>query len=136
MYVCMYCFNVVRCFGSSQIIGAMILGGVLAKEDDGITNPLSFIFFPIIVHAFDILVSSLGIMTVRANSRDEDPMAPMKRGTPHTYYIYIFSVTLVRACKLNSGIAGRSTSYPRENIEISKSRQKEACKIYSNIEFY
>ena len=36
----------------------------------------------------------------------------------------IFSVTLVIACIFDSGIAGRSTSYPRENFEISKSRQK------------
>jgi len=36
----------------------------------------------------------------------------------------LISVTLVIACKFDSGIAGRATSYPRENIECSKSRQK------------
>ena len=42
----------------------------------------------------------------------------------------LLKVTLVRGCKFNSGIARRSTSYPRENIELSKSRQKP-CKNYS-----
>ena len=49
--------------------------------------------------------------------------------------IQIFSVTLVKVRKFDSGIAGRSTSYPRENIEISKSRQKLG-KIYIIISEY
>ena len=64
----------------------MILGGALAKEAE-IETPLAFIFFPIVVHAFDIVVSSVGIMTVRASKGDADPMSPMKRGGD---YLFIF----------------------------------------------
>ena len=49
--------------------------------------------------------------------------------------IWLLSVTLVIACKFDSGIAGRSTSYPRENIEISKSRQKLLKRIYYKSEY-
>jgi hypothetical protein len=27
-------------------------------------NPMSFVFFPIMIHAFDIIVSSVGIMSI------------------------------------------------------------------------
>merc|ERR1712178_92646 len=40
---------------SAEIIGAMILGGVLAEEGK-IENPERFIFFPLVIHALDILV--------------------------------------------------------------------------------
>ena len=46
-------------------------------------------------------------------------------------HIYIFSVTLVIACKFDSGIAGRASSYPRENIEISKSGRSLKTSIIS-----
>lgn len=71
---------------AAEIIGAMILGGVLAKESS-LENPLPFIFFPIVVHAFDIIVSSVAIMTVKATKDDKDPMEPLKRG-------YLVSVIL------------------------------------------
>jgi H(+)-translocating pyrophosphatase len=71
---------------AAEIIGAMILGGVLAKESK-MENPLPFIIFPVVVHAFDIVVSSIGILSVRASGDDTDPMRPMNRG-------YIVSVVL------------------------------------------
>jgi len=77
---------------SAEIIGAMILGGVLAQEAH-IENPERFVFFPLVIHALDILVSSLSILTVKVdpNSKvpleQQDPMVPMKRG-------YLVAVTL------------------------------------------
>lgn len=83
--------NVGDCAGSSadifesvaaEIIGAMILGGTLAKEG-GIESPAAFIFFPVVVHAFDIIVSSAGILAVGDGSTPNasaDPMAILQRG--------------------------------------------------------
>ena len=48
---------------AAEIIGAMILGGTLAGEV-GMKNSMSFVFFPIMIHAFDIVVSSCGIMNL------------------------------------------------------------------------
>jgi hypothetical protein len=41
----------------------MILAGVLASEAR-VPNPTAFIFFPVMVHAIDIIVSSIGIMYI------------------------------------------------------------------------
>jgi inorganic pyrophosphatase len=78
---------------SAEIIGAMILGGVLAKEAQ-IDDPVFFIFFPVLVHAFDIIVSSIGILSVTAGDdteADPDPMTPLRRG-------YIVSCGLAICC--------------------------------------
>lgn len=48
---------------AAEIIGAMILGGTLAKEA-GIESPAAFVFFPVMIHAFDIVVSSVGILSL------------------------------------------------------------------------
>jgi len=50
---------------AAEIIGAMILGSTLADET-GMThkNATKFVFFPLIVHAMDIFVSSAGIAFV------------------------------------------------------------------------
>ena len=80
---------------AAEIIGAMILGGALAKEA-GLSNPAPFLFFPVVIHAFDIIVSSVGIFSVRISKRDDEdaaqgkevnPMTPLKRG-------YVVSISL------------------------------------------
>src|SRR5262249_16597561 len=48
---------------AAEIIGTMILGSTLA-HDANIPNAEPFIFFPLVVHALDLVISSLGIMTV------------------------------------------------------------------------
>jgi len=77
------------CVGSSadvfesvgaEIIGAMILGGRLAR--DAGSNPAPVVFFPLVVHAIDLLASSLGILYVSrdrvvALERSEGEYAPM-----------------------------------------------------------
>ncbi|DAZ94687.1 TPA: hypothetical protein N0F65_000002 [Lagenidium giganteum] len=71
---------------AAEIIGAMILGGTLAKEAN-MQYPIAFVFFPIVVHAFDIVVSSIGIMMVTSPSEAESSRAnhnPM--GTLQTGY--------------------------------------------------
>lgn len=49
-------------------------------------NPVKFAFFPIMIHAFDIVVSAVGIMVVKAGPRDDEegfeanPMDSLKKG--------------------------------------------------------
>ena len=70
---------------AAEIIGAMILGGTLAREG-GLESPSAFIFFPVVIHAFDIVVSSAGVLAVgdgtRARPGDAtgNPMAVLQRG--------------------------------------------------------
>jgi H+-translocating diphosphatase len=48
---------------AAEIIGAMILSGSLAREAR-LTYPSAFVFFPVMVHAFDIVISSVGILAI------------------------------------------------------------------------
>ncbi len=69
---------------AAEIISAMILGGTLAtqcklsrEETEG------FVLFPLMVHAFDIIVSSIGIFSISGRDSPglmEDPMTILKRG--------------------------------------------------------
>ncbi|CAN1299022.1 Pyrophosphate-energized membrane proton pump 3 [Linum perenne] len=60
---------------AAEIISAMILGGTMAK------NPSGFILFPLVVHSFDLIISSIGVLSIRSTrssgvkSAIEDPMA-------------------------------------------------------------
>lgn len=68
---------------AAEIIGAMILGSTLATEAkmDNL-QAAKFVFFPLVVHAMDILVSSLGIAFVgyTQDSADADPMKQLQKG--------------------------------------------------------
>jgi inorganic pyrophosphatase len=48
---------------AAEIIGAMILSGSLAREAR-LTYPSAYVFFPVMVHAFDIAISSVGILSL------------------------------------------------------------------------
>lgn len=84
--------NVGDCVGSSadvfesvaaEIIGAMILGSTLASET-GMEhrNAAKFLFFPLVVHAMDIIVSSIGIafVGISRDSADSNPMKQLQKG--------------------------------------------------------
>lgn len=68
---------------AAEIIGAMILGSTLAEEA-GMNHKIAakFVFFPLIVHAMDILISTGGIAFVGAtrDTADADPMKALQRG--------------------------------------------------------
>jgi len=67
---------------AAEIIGAMILGSTLATEA-GMDNYIAtkFLFFPLIVHAMDIIVSSIGIAFVGGqNTADSNPMVQLQKG--------------------------------------------------------
>ena len=63
---------------AAEIIGTMILGAALAEEAR-LPHPEPFIFFPLIVHSLDLVVSGLGIVLVHARDSNDDPIDAMKR---------------------------------------------------------
>ncbi|KAL3808547.1 hypothetical protein ACJIZ3_007457 [Penstemon smallii] len=94
---------------AAEIISAMILGGTMAKRCK-IEDPSGFILFPLVVHSFDLVISSVGIFSIR-NTRDsvvlgaiEDPMAILQKG---------YSVTIVLAV-LTFGLSTRWMLYTEE----------------------
>jgi H(+)-translocating pyrophosphatase len=74
---------------AAEIIGAMILGSTLSTES-GMSSSVAtkFLFFPLVVHAMDIIVSSVGIayVGVSKHSADGNPMKQLQKG----YLISIF----------------------------------------------
>ncbi|GBG34727.1 Pyrophosphate-energized membrane proton pump 3 [Hondaea fermentalgiana] len=74
---------------SAEIISAMVLGGTLAMDCDmTATETRGFVLFPLLIHAFDLIVSTLGVLTISdqgdtmvTSARNlEDPIAILKRG--------------------------------------------------------
>lgn len=78
---------------AAEIISAMILGGTMAQRCK-IEDPSGFILFPLVVHSFDLVISSVGIFSIRGTCDTgvigamEDPMAILQKG---------YSVTIVLA---------------------------------------
>uniref|UniRef100_A0A7C8YEC4 H(+)-exporting diphosphatase n=1 Tax=Opuntia streptacantha TaxID=393608 RepID=A0A7C8YEC4_OPUST len=76
---------------AAEIISAMILGGTMAQQCK-IEDPSGFILFPLVVHSFDLVISSVGIFSIRSTREVgkpvEDPMKVLEKG---------YSVTIVLA---------------------------------------
>ncbi|NLT36957.1 MAG: sodium-translocating pyrophosphatase [Methanomassiliicoccus sp.] len=64
---------------AAENIGAMILGAAIF----GLTGNIDWVFFPLVVRAFGLLASLVGIMMVKLKNEDEEPMAALNRG----YYV-------------------------------------------------
>uniref|UniRef100_A0A2N9I0I3 H(+)-exporting diphosphatase n=1 Tax=Fagus sylvatica TaxID=28930 RepID=A0A2N9I0I3_FAGSY len=94
---------------AAEIISAMILGGTMAQrcKIEGKYYPSGFILFPLVVHSFDLVISSVGILSIRgtrdsgSKSPIEDPMAILQKG---------YSVTIVLAV-LTFGLSTRWLLY-------------------------
>ena len=82
---------------AAEIIGTMILGAALAEEA-GIAHPEPFIFFPLLVHSLDLLVSGVGIMLVRPRSDSEDPIVSMQRS--YAVCMLAASIGFCAACRI------------------------------------
>ncbi|XLR17748.1 hypothetical protein HN51_064484 [Arachis hypogaea] len=78
---------------AAEIISAMILGGTMAQRCK-IEDPSGFILFPLVVHSFDLVVSSVGIFSIRG-TRESGVMAPIE--DPMTILQKGYSVTIVLA---------------------------------------
>jgi len=74
----------------AENIGAMILGVAMAK----VTGYDSWIFFPLVVRAWGLIASIVGLMSVRMR-KGEDPINPLIRGYAVTF---ILSVISLAAC--------------------------------------
>ncbi|KAG2619830.1 hypothetical protein PVAP13_3NG147200 [Panicum virgatum] len=100
---------------AAEIISAMILGGTMAQRCKiealfVIADPSGFILFPLVVHSFDLVVSSVGILSIRG-TRDpglispiEDPMSIMQKG---------YSITIMLAV-LTFGVSTRWLLYTEQ----------------------
>ena len=97
--------NVGDCAGSmadvfesiaAEILGTMILAGSLSHETglDAATTQ-SYIFFPLVIHALDVVVSSAGISIVKYRPSDSSPLSAMKRGYLLTAFLATILFTIV-----------------------------------------
>jgi K(+)-stimulated pyrophosphate-energized sodium pump len=67
---------------AAENIGAMILGATLGLSNPGAFGPAAVVglmLFPLVVRAFGLIASIIGILIVRARE-DEDPMNALNRG--------------------------------------------------------
>lgn len=70
-------------------------------------DPSGFILFPLVVHSFDLVISSVGILSIRSR-RDsgmigalEDPMAILQRGYSVTIFLAVVTFGLVKVFRVN-----------------------------------
>jgi len=61
---------------AAEVVGAMILGVALAT----VSGNNAFIFFPLVITAFGLLASMIGIACMQPNERTTDALAIMNRG--------------------------------------------------------
>eukprot|EP01012_Entosiphon_sulcatum_P011273 TRINITY_DN1678_c0_g1_i1.p1 TRINITY_DN1678_c0_g1~~TRINITY_DN1678_c0_g1_i1.p1 ORF type:complete len:799 (-),score=101.98 TRINITY_DN1678_c0_g1_i1:157-2520(-) len=107
---------------SGEIIGAMILGADLAEKAN-LPNPVAFMFFPVLIHAFDLIVSSIAVLLTRPKriseivreddaekGKDslgnwEDPMDCLKRGYVIAMVLALIAVGALSRLMLHSNEA-------------------------------
>lgn len=64
-------------------------------------DPTGFILFPLVVHSFDLVVSSIGIISIRGTRESgvkigiEDPMAILQKGYSVTIFFAVLAFGLV-----------------------------------------
>uniref|UniRef100_A0A7N0RGI4 H(+)-exporting diphosphatase n=1 Tax=Kalanchoe fedtschenkoi TaxID=63787 RepID=A0A7N0RGI4_KALFE len=81
---------------AAEIISAMILGGSMAQRCK-IEDPSGFILFPLVVHSFDLIISSVGIFSIKgtrdssSKSLVEDPMAILQKGYSITILLAVLT---------------------------------------------
>lgn len=102
--------NVGDCAGSmadvfesiaAEIIGTMILGAQLCKVAH-IKNVEGFIFFPLVIHSFDLIVSAVGICIIRwGPSGADDPLKLMRRAYGVTAVLALIAFYFVTATMLD-----------------------------------
>ncbi len=70
---------------SAEIIGAMILGVALFRASGGDieSRDIAWIFFPLVIGAFGLLASIVGVLFVRPRGHIDDPMGELNKG----YYV-------------------------------------------------
>jgi H(+)-translocating pyrophosphatase len=99
--------NVGDCAGSmadvfesiaAEMIGTMILGSTLAHSSKMGDATIGYVFFPLVVHACDLLVSCIGIWNVDPKNDQEDALVSMKRG--YTFAALTAVVCFMLTCRV------------------------------------
>ncbi|KAF9617542.1 hypothetical protein IFM89_037354 [Coptis chinensis] len=73
------------------------VGDCAARGADLFENPSGFILFPLVVHSFDLVISSVGILSIRgtrnpgAKTLIEDPMAILQKGYSITIFLAVLT---------------------------------------------
>ena len=103
--------NVGDCAGSmadvfesiaGEMIGTMILAGTLGEKCNlPVAQAQLLIFFPLIIHSLDLIVSVVGIFLTLPRSNNEDPIVPMKRGYSVALIIAVVCYVIVCYTMLN-----------------------------------
>ena len=84
-----------------------------------LADPSGFILFPLVVHSFDLIVSSAGLLSIRGSresglkASSEDPMAILQKG----YSITIF-LALIAFVMVSPGLNDPTKSFYFESFEI------------------
>ncbi|CAM6037711.1 unnamed protein product [Sphagnum compactum] len=83
---------------AAEVISAMILGGTMAKRCK-LEDASGYILFPLVVHSFDLVVSAIGIASIKS-TRDpssksvvEDPMVILQKGYSITLGLAVLAFT-------------------------------------------
>lgn len=65
------------------------------------TDPSGFILFPLVIHSFDLVVSSIGILSIRGTRESgiknpiEDPMSILQKGYSVTIFFAVIAFIAV-----------------------------------------
>jgi K(+)-stimulated pyrophosphate-energized sodium pump len=90
---------------SAEFIGAMVLGVALfrAAGGDPASKDVAWIFLPLVLGAFGLICSLVGVWSVRPTANPGDPMAVMNRGFYVTAALSVVALFAVCAWMLDEG---------------------------------
>jgi K(+)-stimulated pyrophosphate-energized sodium pump len=90
---------------AAEFIGAMVLGVALFKASGAGagSNDVAWIFLPLVLGAFGLLCSIVGVWSVRPSANPGDPMAVMNRGFYVTAGLSVVALFAVCAWMLDQG---------------------------------
>src|SRR5438093_1187983 len=90
---------------SAEFIGAMVLGVALFKAagGDAGSNDVAWIFLPLVLGAFGLICSLVGVWSVRPSANPGDPMAVMNKGFYVTAGLSVVALFGVCAWMLDEG---------------------------------
>ncbi|MBA2776274.1 MAG: sodium-translocating pyrophosphatase [Chloroflexia bacterium] len=90
---------------TAEIIGAMILGVALyqASGGDPGSRDIAWIFFPLVVGAFGLLASMVGVLFVRPGAEVKDPMGELNKGFYVTAGLSFVFLTVICLTMLPEG---------------------------------
>jgi K(+)-stimulated pyrophosphate-energized sodium pump len=90
---------------AAEFIGAMVLGVALYRASGAISdsNDVAWIFLPLVLGAFGLVCSLVGVLSVRPTANPGDPMAVMNRGFYVTAGLSVIALFAVCGWMLDEG---------------------------------